>query len=346
MSFLDPVNTIATKHITPGVVDGVFRNSPLLAYFKRNCLMPYGGGPSWQENFLYDVMKGGAYSPGDTFDISQKQIATGGTVTPRFYNVAVPALIEKLKIEMHGREAVFSYVDLLLEDAALTMSGLLSNDAYRHGQDVSGSSRGKNINGLDEALNDGTTNGFDGRAYTSYLTLTRTQVNSALNSKMTEPGASVAGAITYPLLERAYTSVIIGNEHPDLIITTNNGFSYIKMAFQAQQRFETTNPDLGFSGIKFNGATIMPDQYAPGARTATTPDTDLGYSAIAAGETIWFLNTKYIRFYVSTDSLFGFGFTGWVPAQDNSVVVGHYKFCGNLTVQSPRYMRYLYAVTG
>ena len=54
MAFLDPVNTIATKTIVPGVVDGVFRNSPLLAFLRQNSLEPYEGGPSWQFNILYE----------------------------------------------------------------------------------------------------------------------------------------------------------------------------------------------------------------------------------------------------------------------------------------------------
>jgi hypothetical protein len=52
MAFLSPENTVAVKKIVLGVADGVFRNSPALAYFRRNCLMPYNGGPSWQENIL------------------------------------------------------------------------------------------------------------------------------------------------------------------------------------------------------------------------------------------------------------------------------------------------------
>lgn len=286
-----------------------------------------------------------AYSPGDTFDLSQKQIATGGTVTPRYYNVPVTGYIEKLKIEMNGPKAVFDYIDLLLQAAALAMSAKLTNDLYRHGQNV-GTDRTKNMNGLDEALNDGSTNGYLGQAYTSYLTVTRTDVLSALNSPMTGPTADVDGALTYPLLEEAYSSVTIGPEKPDLLITTNKGFSYIKMVFQPQQRFEETDPDFGFQSLKFNGSRILADQYAPGTRTASTPDTTLGYSAVSTGETLWFLNTKYLRLYLSTDPLFGFGFTGFLPAQDNSVVAGHYKACLNFTVTAPRLNRYLFDITG
>lgn len=343
MAFLDPINTVTTKEILPGVTDGVFRNSPPLAFLRKNCMEPYTGGPSWQENILYDALNVEAYTPGDSFDTTQKQIATGATVTPRYYNVAVPATLEKLRIEMNGKRAVFDYVDLLLQDAALSLSARLSNDLYRDGQTAA---RAKFINGLDESLNDGTNTGFQGSTFTSYLTLNRTDVNGALTSPMTGPTANVAGPISYPILEQAFSSVTIGTERPDLILTTNNGFSYIKMAFQPQQRFEETDPDFGFQTLKFNGSRIVADQYAPGTRAATAVDSAVGYSAVASGETLWFLNTKFLRLYVSTDPLYKFGFTGFLPAQNNSSVIGHYRVCLNFTNQAPRLMRYLFGITG
>jgi len=346
MAFLDPVNTIATKRIVPGVVDLVFKNDPLLAFFRRNSLQRYEGGPSWQENFMYGISNVAAYQPGDTFDISQVQLATGATVTPRYYNVPVPAYLEKIKIEMNGPQAVFDYVDLLLQNAALTMSARLAVDAYKFGQNQ-GTDRTLFINGLEEALNDGTNAGPSGNIFANYLTLTRNDANigSSLNSPMTGPAANVGGALSYPTLEQAYNSVVVGQETPDLLVTTNLGLSFIKMVFQSQQRFESSDQDFGFRGIKFNGSIIVQSQYAPGSATPSSQESaKLGISALA-GETLWILNTKYFRFYVSTDPLYGFGFTGFIPAQNNSVVVGHYRFSGNLTCTGPRYSRVLFGIT-
>lgn len=346
MAFLDPVNTIAVKRIIPGVVDLVFKNDPLLAFLRRNCLMRYEGGPSWQENFQYGITDVLAYAPGDTFPVTQRQLATGTTVTPRYYASVVSAFIEKIKIEMNGPQAVFDYVDLLLQNAAQSMSAQLAVDAYKYGQNL-GTDRSLKLNGLAEALSDGTTASYDGNTYTTYLGLTRNDANisGALNSPMTSPAASQT-TITYPILEQAWNSVVVGQEIPDLMVTTNLGMSYLKMAFQSQQRFEGTTQDFGFQGIKFNGSTILQSQYAPGAATAGTEEAaHLGVSALS-GETLWFLNTKFLRFYVSTDPLFGFGFTGFLPAQNNSVVVGRYHFSGNLTCTGPRYSRVLHGITG
>jgi hypothetical protein len=358
LAFLDPVNTIATKRIVPGVVDLVFKSGPLMAFIKRNALQRYEGGPSWQENFMYGIQDVYAYSPGDTFALNQRQVATGTTVVPRYYVVPVTAFIEKLKIEMNGPQAVFDYVDLLLQNAAMSMSAYLACDAYRHGQNVSGVDRSLRINALEEALNDGTNAGPFGYAFPNYLTLSRITDPSrdAIQARMTQPNANINGPITYSTLEHAWNSVVIGQETPDLMVTTNKGMSYIKMAFQGQQRFEGTSQDFGFQGIKFNGSVILQDQYAPGTETPSTEETNkLGIvpldgsadghgNTLSNGETLWFLNTKYLRFYVSTDPLFGFGFTGFLPAQNNSVVAGRYHFAGNMTNVGPRYSRVLFGI--
>lgn len=340
MAFLDPVDTITRKEIVPGVVDLVFKSSPLLAYLKQNCLKPYNGGPSWQENFMYDVLNGGDFQSGDTFDITQVQIENGLTVTPRRYQVSVSAYLDKLKMELNGPEAVFDYVDLRMQNAALTMSAKLAIDAYKDGQS---SGRTTKLNGLSEGLSDGATASYDGNTYTTYLGITRSTVGDALDSPMTNPAASVSGAIDYPTLEQAWNSVVVGTEEPDLIVTTNTGMSFIKMAFQSQQRFEGMDAMFGFRGVKFNGSMIMQDQYCPGLYGVN--DAKLGNYYVSTGETLWILNTKYLRFYVSTDDLMGFGFTGFKPSQNSLTVAGQYLFAGNLTVPAPRYSRVLHAIT-
>ena len=366
MAFLDTVNTITRKTIVPGLVDQVFKSGPTMAYIKRNCLAKYQGGPSWQENFIYDMMNVSAYQPGDTFDFTQHQIFTGGTVTPRYYNVPVPALIEKVKLELAGPEAVVNYIDTLMQAAALTMSAKLAIDIFRHGQTGTNTgTRTSYINGLAEALNDGDVasagnviaSGPFTEHYDTYLTLTRNDANigTALNSAITSTQGFVNdyvnGPMSYPLLEQAYNSCVFGTESPDLLVTTNKGMSSIKMAFHAQQRYEGTSADFGFQGIKFNGATIFQDRYAPGSDVVSAPEANKlgrgtsGSAELSDGETLWILNTKYLRFYVATDPLFSFGFTGFLPAQDNSLVVGHYKFAGNFTVQAPRYMRVLWGIS-
>jgi len=346
--FLDELNTSTQRKIVPGIVDQVFKNDPALAYFKTNNLQKFTGGTQIQENFLYaSLPNGGPYADGATFPMTLSQIVTGATFTPR--NYVVPVTISKNQVQVFnkGPEAVFKLVDVQLQAAAMTMSGILANALYRDGLQAT---RTLHMSGLDEALNNGSTNGWQAAAFSTYGTLSRTSTGGeALVSPMTGPTASVSGPITYKLLEETYSSIEFGDEYPNLMVTTNLGMSYIKEKFQPQWRVESQDPKIGFNGLKFNQAMVMKSQYAPGTAndaTTTAMATNIGTNYTSAGETLWFLNTKYFRFWVTDDPEFGFGFTGFKPAQDTLIVGGQYLYTGNFTCQAPRMSRYLFAITG
>lgn len=351
MADLNLLDSLTRKVFMPGMVDGIFKSGALLAHLKANCMKtwPGGGVNTWQEDFIHGRLNGSRLSRAgsDTFDISRKQIEAGLTWDARAMEVDVAADLRQLNVELGGEGAYFDYIDTRMQVAGLTMSEYLAIALYKHGQ----TGRTLDINGLDEALNDGTNAGYEGSAFTTYGTATRANYNGSLNSPMTGPTANVSGAITYPLLEQAYGSVTVGQTEPNLITTTQLGLSYIKMAFQAQQRFQPAEETkFGFTGVKFNRATIMADNYAPGVSniTSTAPGALGEYNNVATGETIWFLNATrdHMGFWVSTNDLFGFGFTGWKPAQNSLIVAGQYLFAGNFTVRQPRFSRYLFNVTG
>lgn len=342
--FLDELNTSTQRFIVPGIIDNVFKNDPLLAYMKKNNLEKFPGGTQIQENLVYAALpNGGAYADGDTSTIDIVQTETGATFLPKNYWVPVGISKNQAQVFNKGPEAVFRLVDARLQNAALTMSAILAIALYNDGQSAG---RTLQLNGLAEMLNDGSNNSWNGSTYTTYGTLTRNgTIGAALNSPMTGPTSNVNGPITYKILEEAYNSVVIGDEYPNLMVTTNLGMSYIKEKFQPQWRVETQDPKIGFNGVKFNQAMLIQSQYAPGT-VAPSDATKLGWTTVSAGESLFYLNTKYFRMYVTDDPEFGFGFTGFKPAQDTLVVAGQYLFTGNVTCQSPRLNKQLFAITG
>lgn len=335
------VNVVTNKKIVPGVVDGVFKNDPLLAYLKSNGLNKISGGQiggsMFQENFLYKPMIGGSYSPGATFDITKRRTLEGMNFDLRHHYVNVTEYQEHLDIYNRGPEAVFSLIEADLTNAALTMSAMLAIEVYNAG---SGSGRTEKINGLAEALNDGTNNSWNAASYSTYGGVTRADVNSALNSKLT----AVSGSITYAQLEQAYNDVTLGAIEPNLLVTTNRGMSYIKQKFHPQYRVTSQDPKIGFTGIQFNKAMILQSQYAPGAQGVN--DADLGNYLDSDGETLWMLQTDYIKMYVTSSDTFGFGFSGFKWAQDSTTVAGQYFASVNIVVTAPRLMHQLHAITG
>src|SRR5579859_171998 len=254
--FLDALTTSTRRKILPGVTDLVFRNDPALAYLRKNNLEQFDGGQLIQENFLYGVLpNGGPYAQGATAVMSIAQVETGATFFPKTYWVPVTISKEQIQIFNKGPLAVFRLIDSRLQTAGLTMAAWLAIALYNNGQDAT---RTLHLNGFAEQLVDGTNAAWNGNSYTLYGTLSRNgTIATALNAPMTNPTANVAGPITYKTLEEAYNTCVIGDEYPNLMVTTNLGLSYIKEKFQPQWRTETQDPNIGFNGLKFNAAMVM-----------------------------------------------------------------------------------------
>ena len=218
---LDEVNTITTKRIMPGVADNFFKAGPIMAYLRSRFNRKWSG-PTIQENYLYKPMKGGARTKAAPFDITSRQTFTGIQFTPKYYYTNVTEFKEDLEVEMAGPEAMFNKLRVDMKTAALTLSAILEIALWRHGQ----TGRTEHINGLEEALTNGTDGTFSGAGpFTSYGTQTRTDVSPALNSPTGAQAANVAGPVSFAVLERSFMSAVIGTERPKFGITTNRGMS-------------------------------------------------------------------------------------------------------------------------
>lgn len=347
---LDEINTLAQKKIMPGLADNFFKNGPLLAFLKRNRYKVWQGGPQIQENYLYKPMKGGAYAKGGQFDILKRQTKSGLLFDPRFYEVNVTEYTEDVEVLIKGPMAVMSLVSADLGNAALTMSAILAIALYRHGQDLGGANnRSLEINGLEEALTNGVDTTFSGLTFTNYGQQARADVSPALNSPTGLIAANVNGDIVYRTLEHSYQSCVIGDEHPVIGVTTNRGMGFINENFQPQQRIDTKEPTIGFTGIKFKDATIIQDQYCPGQDGVNDPDIG-NYNA--SSETFWWLNPgpegeeAFLNLYFAASPKYQFGFTGFKVAQDSTVVAGQILFSGNCTSRANRLMRAHFGITG
>lgn len=353
MAFLDIINTYAKVHIIPGIVDNVFKHSPLLAYMRKNNVETFPGGSAIQENFRYAGLKGGSYAKGGSFDVTKRQTDTGMTFMPKQYYVNVTEFLEDINVYVKGPEAPFKMVDSDMNNASDTMAAYLAIALYQNGQYTGYTN---NLNGLSEIVSDGTTAGWDalGASWTTYGTITRYPTSGTVGAALNATVENIGGAISYGKLETNYRKVSIGSEMPNIGVTTNLGMSYIVQKFQPQQRVEGTDPNIGFNGIKFNGATMLQDQYCPGTSISATNDPivtaymsgmGLTYPTMAA-ETFFWLNTKFFKMYITNDPLFGFGFTGFKRQVDSTVVAGQYLFAGNIVCASPRLQAQLYGITG
>jgi hypothetical protein len=334
----------------------------LLAYLKLNVRDDFEGGTLIQEGFYFDGLIGGPYAKGQEFNISEKQVEQAYQLNLKLFEVNVTMSLEDIKVFNKGPRAAFRLIDSRMTNAYMTMGAQMSILQYIQGQTAGFTN---NFNGLAEALNDNTTASWDGNTYSTYGGITRGgQVGTALNSAP----VNVNGTIEYNQLEETYGAATFGNIEPNLGSTTVLGYSYIKEKFQTQQRFnDTQDPAIGFNGMKFNSATLIKSRYAPGSDiAATSPQSQANKIAVgaltimsggavtayptiaASSETLWWINARkpFLRFYVSDDPMFGFGFTGFKPAQGNTKVAGQVLAAAQISVPGPRYHKQLYGITG
>ncbi len=349
------LNTLTQEFIAPGVTDNIFKNDPLLAFLKANQPRRFAGGTNIREVYMYNKEVGAAYSHTDLsspFSEAITRLSEHVTFDIKFYYAKVAVNKAIVQVFNKGPEAAFRLIDIHMVNGALKLSEMLALDLYHYGQDVraindsDGQDRSLMLNGLAEIVNDNTTtnswrdstsdsNGQQFDRLGSASTGLRADVNNALDGNVTD----VSGSITYKTMDEKYMEAVIGTEQPNLGVTTNLGYSYIKQKFQPLQRITSLDPNVGFTGLEFNASRIMVSQYAPGtAAPAQNTSSD--------GEVLWFLNTPHFRLWITDDAEYAFGFSGFKGKRDDDLLAGQIKFAGNLTCVAPRLQAQLHSITG
>lgn len=290
------------------------------------------------------------------------QVEQSTQFVPKFFYNNVTMSKEDIQVFNKGPQAAFRLIDSRMTNAYMTIGANVAISLYLNGQRAGFTNM---PNGLAEIINDNSTASWDNNTYSTYGGITRGgQVGSALNSAP----VNVNGTIEYNGLEEGYGDATFGNVEPNLGVTTVKGYSYIKEKFQTQQRFnDTQDPAIGFSGLKFNSATLIKSRYVPGSDIATTsPQTTSNKQAVtyitassmgaltayptlavASSETLFWINARkpFLNMYISDDPEFGFGFTGFKPAQGNTKIAGQVLAALNITAD-PRYHKQIYGFTG
>jgi len=365
MADLDQLNVSTRRYIrdNPALVDNWSQNDPLIAYLKLNLRENFGGGLLVQEGFSFSNLIGAPYLKGKEFNITEKQVEQAKQFNLKFFEVNVTLSQEDVEVLNKGPLAVFNLIDSRMTNAYQSIGAQMAVMQYLNGQLANYTA---NFNGLAEMINDATTASWDNNTYSSYGGITRGTAGT-IGQALSSTPTNVNGTIIYTTLENTYGNAEFGNIQPNLGVTTVKGYSYIKEKFQTQQRFnDTQDPAIGFNGLKFNAATLIKSRYAPGSDITTTSPQSTSNAfavsvltemtggavttypalAVSASETLFWLNARkpFLNFYISDSPLFGFGFTGFKPAQGNTKVAGQVLAAAAITGE-PRYHQQVYGFT-
>lgn len=315
----DDISSKTNKFIVPSLVDNVYKSSPVITRLRTRNAERFEGGTTIRQPIMYAELKGGPFSRGSTFDISYVQTDTALEVNVKYYYVNV-TLFGTDNVLNRGPEAAMSYVESKLVNASGKMAKLLGTDCFLDGQGTNSSTIA--LDGFQAAIDNGTN-------FATYGGITRADISSVANEGINGYEATIA-TIALSDVQTAYGAVWFGNEHADLMPTTQAVWDIIWNKIQPQQRFLEESSDVakvGFQALRYNSASIVVDQYAPTG-------------------VLWLLNSKYIQFWMSTLPKYQFGFTGFKEAQNTDDVAGQYLFGGNILVTAPRLNGQINGITG
>jgi hypothetical protein len=139
---------------------------------------------------------------------------------------------------------------------------------------------GKNWNGLGNLIESGNTVGG---------------INSATagNEYWRSYEENTAAVLSLPQMHTAYNAVSVGNDRPDLVLTTTALYEKFEALLQPQLRYtDTKTADAGFQNLLFKAAPVVFDKAAP-ANTMFFINSK--YLTLVGHSGKWFSQTQFVR---------------------------------------------------
>lgn len=252
------------------LTDNVFTARPLTYWLMdKGRIRTESGGTKIVEQLIYgqnDTVK--SYSGYETLSLTPQEGISAAEYDWKQYGASIAISgIEEAK--NNGEHAIINLLEAKIMQAEESLREGFNQMFFGDGTGNSG----KNWNGLGNLVESGNTvGGIDSSA-----------VGNEFWRSYEE---NTAGALTLLQMATAYNSVSVGNDHPDVILTTQTLFEKYESLLQPQLRYtDTKTADAGFQNLLFKSAPIMYDVHAP------------------AG-TMFFLNSKYLKLVGHTDKWF------------------------------------------
>jgi len=104
---------------------------------------------------------------------------------------------------------------------------------------------------------------------------------------------NTATALTLAQMSTAYNSVSVGNDHPDVLLTTQTLFEKYEALLQPQLRYtDTATADAGFQNLLFKAAPVMYDEHCT---SGVFFFLNSKYLTLVGHSGKWFQQTEFIR---------------------------------------------------
>jgi hypothetical protein len=290
--------------------DGIFKKHLLLRKLYEN-KKTYNGGVYITEPVMIARGNGGSYSGMDVLTPQDKQIVTTAVFEPAHYESDI-TLSYTDDLANRGPAQVFDLLEAKYENAKKTMEYNLTVALF--GTGVKTNYGNAPIVGLQAAVAADPTSDPTCGAYGG---ITRDATAATDFWKNQTKDMTSLATLTMLKLQNLWGSCSDGNEHPDIIVTTQDIYDKVwSLADARQQLGNEEAARMGYQSIDFNGVPLIVDKNCP------------------AGA-LYMLNTDYIYLKVHKDD--DMAATPFLQGTTQLVKVKFVTWTGQLVCSNPRY---------
>lgn len=280
------------------LTDNVFTARPLTYFLMdKGRIRMLNGGTKIVEPLIYGKNNTvGSYSGYDSLSLTPQEGISAAEYEWKQYAASIAISgIEEAK--NNGEQEIINLLEAKIMQAEESMREGFNQMFFADGTGNSG----KNWNGLGNLVEASGTVGGINRA-------------TAGNEFWRSYEENTAGALTLAQMSTAYNSVSVGNDHPDMVLTTQTLFEKYEALLQPQLRYtDTKTADAGFQNLLFKAAPVV-------------------YDVHCTAGIVYFLNSKYLTLVGHSGKWFAQ--TEFVKPEDVDARYALIMCYGNLTCRN------------
>jgi hypothetical protein len=282
------------------LTDNVFTARPLTYFLQdKGRIRMLNGGTKIVEPLIYGTNSTVAsYSGYDSLSLTPQTGITAAEYDWKQYAASITISgIEEAK--NNGEQEVINLLEAKIMQAEESMREGFNQMFFGDGTGNSG----KNWNGLGNIVEASGTVGGINRATSG-------------NEYWRSYEENTAGALTLAQMSTAYNSVSVGNDHPDMILTSQTLFEKYESLLTPQLRFtDTKTADAGFQNLLYKAAPVV-------------------YDVHCTAGVVYFLNSKYLTLVGHSQKWFAQ--TDFVKPEDVDARYALILCYGNLTCRNAK----------
>jgi len=289
------ISAVTRKFFIPKLIDNIYDSNVLFHKLKKK-KKSFDGGLNIVQPILYAKnAAASSYNGADTLNITDNDQNTAATFELKQYHVPIN-ITKRDELQNMGKAQVIDFVRAKVEDAEKSLADLMGTHVFNAGTVAN------DLVGL-RLMCAGTGYSYGGISKTD-------------NSWWRGNVDSTTTALTLASLGSVFSLAKIGNDTPNIIVTTDAIFEDYNNLLQPQQRYaDSKEADAGFNNLLYKGVPIMADSHCPDYH-------------------LFMLNEEYISLYVHPKE--DFRFEDFIKPVNQNVKVGHIYWMGALVGSSPR----------